>query len=149
MRPLLSLLLVFFTAVNAIHDSLINKIRKHFSSFKPEAIIDVGANTGAFSANLRKHFPEAAILMVEASTYHDSKLKTVAEELGNAEHRIAVLSSKAGTVVQWFQNDQNPSGTGNSMYRVRQLGQHHVLVSHKERMMLIARNFCHHFVSLL
>ncbi len=131
MRPLLSLLLVFFPTVNAIHDSLVRKIRKNFSSFKPEAIIDVGANTGGYTESLRKHFPEAAILMVEASTYHDSKLKTVAEELGNAEHRIAVLSSKAGTVVQWFQNDQNPSGTGNSMYKVRPLGQHHLLVRHE------------------
>jgi hypothetical protein len=118
MRRPLSLVLVLLVIVNASHDNLISNIASRFRDFHPEAIIDVGANTGAFSADLRKYFPDAAILMVEASTHHDSTLKQMAERIGNAEHRIAVLSSTAGTVVPWFQDDANPKGTGNSMFRV-------------------------------
>ena len=119
-RPLI-LVLIFLVTIHAGHDKLMSNIASQFRDFHPEAIIDVGANTGSFSADLRRHFPDAAILMVEASTHHESTLQQRVEQMGNAEYRIAVLSSTAGTVVPWYQDESNPQGTGNSMFRVSAL----------------------------
>jgi len=120
-RPLILVLVSFLVRIHANHDKLMSNLASHFPDFHPEAIIDVGANTGSFSADLRKHFPDAAILMVEASTQHESTLRQRVEQLGNAEYRIAVLSSTAGTVVPWYQDESNPQATGNSMFRVSAL----------------------------
>jgi hypothetical protein len=126
--PLLPVVLLLLaaswaTTVHALHDALISNINKHFQgTFTPEAVVDVGANVGKFSTSLRKFFPQASILMVEASLHHDDTLKKVAETLGNADHRITVLSGNAGEKVQWFHSADNVEGTGNSMFRVSVAG---------------------------
>ena len=135
-RPLI-LVLIFLVTIHAGHDKLMSNIASQFRDFHPEAIIDVGANTGSFSADLRRHFPDAAILMVEASTHHESTLQQRVEQMGNAEYRIAVLSSTAGTVVPWYQDESNPQGTGNSMFRVSALSISHSAIQQNDSLLTI------------
>jgi FkbM family methyltransferase len=83
------------------------------TGFIANAIVDVGANVGDWTREVRGIFPSSKALMVEATPMHDGTLQNVANQIGNAEHKIAVLSSKDNETVHFYQTGD----TGNSMFR--------------------------------
>ena len=112
----LSLALPFFGSyVGAKHDEAIAKVQKKFPKFVPRAMLDIGANEGAWTREFHKRYPSTKILMLEASPQHNSSLTKVVTDLGHdkAEFHINVLSGTAGETVEFFQG----GNTGNSMFR--------------------------------
>ena len=95
--------------------SLINRIKQKNPDWTPNAIVDVGANKGDWSRGIRAIFPTAKLLLLEATPMHDTTLKAVVKDLGNAEYKIGVVSSRAGEIVAFYQG----RNTGNSMFRAR------------------------------
>lgn len=119
MASLRTVMLLFALLSDAVtseeNPSLVVMLRriKNKTGFEPNAVVDVGANYGDWSRAARKLFPQAKILMVEATPMHEKNLKKAAQEIGNAEHRIAVVTARDGETVQFFQG----KNTGNSMFR--------------------------------
>src|SRR3569832_1788504 len=56
-------------------------------TLEPNAVVDVGANFGDWSRSARQLFPNAKILMVEATPRHDTNLQAAVNEIGNAEYK--------------------------------------------------------------
>lgn len=83
------------------------------AGFKPRTIVDVGANRGVWSTKARGLWPDARILMLEASDQHNETLHNVASKLKNAQYQIGVLSEKDGEEVDFFDGGD----TGNSMFK--------------------------------
>lgn len=92
---------------------IIENLKESYPEWQPNAIIDIGANQGAWSEEARFYFPNAKLLLLEATPKHEDKLKEVTMELGNAEYQINVLTGKTGDTVEFFQD----GNTGNSMFR--------------------------------
>jgi FkbM family methyltransferase len=93
---------------------MLSKVRDRTGgSWKPDGIVDVGANTGEWTREVRGLFPDAKILMVEATPMHEDTLRRVAEDVGNAEYRIAVCTARDGEKVGYYQG----KNTGNSLFR--------------------------------
>ena len=115
MKQSLLFLPFLVVVVHSFHDHLMERIKTRYPDFIPHAIVDVGANKGWWSKSVRDHFPEAAMLLVEASPRHDETLRRVVDEIGNAEHQIGVLTAVEGETVNFFQEEAK----GNSMFRVR------------------------------
>lgn len=92
---------------------LLSRISKQFPDFVVKSIIDVGANKGLWSEDVRKIFPEAFILMLEATPSQLPLLTTVQKKIGNAEIHIAVLSDAPNQTVLFYQGGD----TGNSMFQ--------------------------------
>ncbi|HEV7990221.1 MAG TPA: FkbM family methyltransferase [Gemmatimonadaceae bacterium] len=61
--------------------------------FRPNAIVDVGAFVGEWSATAHEHFPGAAIAMLEARPTQRAVLQQVADTLPDAEVVIALLGA--------------------------------------------------------
>ena len=70
--------------------------------FAPNGIVDVGAHDGLFARTARRVFPRARILMVEALPEKESVLRTVARDLGHADHAIALLGEDDGEAKPFF-----------------------------------------------
>ena len=110
------LLLLFqfllFTASFAMDDNLIFVLRGQTPEFIPEAVIDIGANKGKYSAFVRRMFPQTSILLIEADAMHEQKLSQFCEGKEGVEYKIAILSSSVESV-PWY----GGGDTGNSMFR--------------------------------
>lgn len=99
--------------------SLLRELHKAYPDWQPRGVIDVGANAGGWSRKAREAFPNAKIFMVEAFEQQDQGLRKVVQEIGGeniATHRIAVLSSRDGDTVKFYQSDTGFT-TGNSMFQ--------------------------------
>lgn len=111
--PIFSLLLLFLPLASSL-DVLLRSLKKYHPDWEPQAIVDIGANRGKWSTAAREHYPNAKILMLEATPVHGPTLVGVASQIGNAEHQINILSGKTGDTVDWFEGGDT---TGNSMFR--------------------------------
>lgn len=94
---------------------LASNLKKAYPLWSPRAILDIGANEGKWSTNVRKVYPESKILMLEASDQHVKSLKNVVQSIGNAKYRIEVCSERDGDVIPFYFNPK--ASTGNSMFR--------------------------------
>ena len=92
---------------------LMSRIKNKFPDFVVNTIIDVGANKGEWSRDVRKIFPEAFILMLEATPKQLPVLTSIQNQIGNAETHIAVLSDAPNQTVSFYQGGD----TGNSMFQ--------------------------------
>lgn len=106
-------ILLCLPSASSMHEKMISNMRRQFPFFEPDNIVDVGANRGLFSSGSRPLYPNATILMLEATEMHDETLKKVAQEIGKAHYKIAVLTGTAGERVKFYQNPG--AHTGNSM----------------------------------
>lgn len=116
--PLLVLLLAVVLpshhVVNAIYpQGLLTLLKQHYPEWEPNAVVDIGANVGAWSHRVRVNYPDTRLLMLEATPKHEPALKEQVTKLGNAEYQITVLSGTTGDTVEFFQD----GNTGNSMFR--------------------------------
>ena len=83
--------------------------------FQPRGILDIGANSGQWSAIARVIFQDAPIVMIEAQPVFNPQLKSMTAALGNASHHIALLGEEIGMAP--FHIVQFPGSTGSSLLR--------------------------------
>lgn len=82
------------------------------NGFRPDLIVDIGANIGDWTLAFSPVFPEANILMIDALHECEGALSKVATRLGTrASYRICVLGSRSGDVVPFYK-----LGTGSSIF---------------------------------
>lgn len=110
-----SLLSTQYLARAANELQLLANLKRDYPDWKPNAILDVGANAGNWAKGARDLFPDDKIMMYEATPRHNQTLAEKAKEMGNADYRIAVLSEREGDKVEFFQD----GNTGNSMFKER------------------------------
>lgn len=70
--------------------------------FAPTGILDVGAYEGHFSRGARQVFSQAYILMIDALAEKGPILADVCQQVGNADHLIAVLGDREMEVTPFF-----------------------------------------------
>jgi len=100
------------------HDSfgtLVSNLKRAYPDWSPRAILDIGANAGTWSTNIRKEYPDSKILMLEASDQQIPALEATVADIGNAKYRIAVMSATDGDVIPFYFNPN--ANTGNSMFQ--------------------------------
>jgi FkbM family methyltransferase len=94
-------------------ENLIFVLKGQVPEFIPDAVVDVGANKGKYSAFIRRMYPSTSILLIEADSMHDNQLKKFCDGKVGVEYRIALLSSHMEESVPWY----GGGDTGNSMFR--------------------------------
>jgi len=95
--------------------TLVRNLKTSYPDWSPRAILDIGANAGTWSTNVRKEYPDSKILMLEASDQHITALEATVANIGNAKYRIAVMSANDGDVIPFYFNPK--ANTGNSMFQ--------------------------------
>ena len=102
------------TSVGPSKEQLISRaLKKKHPTFQPRFILDIGANVGYWTTGIRQVYPNAQVLMLEASPDKNDVLKKVTQELNSVEFKITVLSEKKNETVKFFQGGD----TGNSMFQ--------------------------------
>ena len=91
-----------------------------YLGFKPWGILDIGAHNGDWSRNIRNVFPNTYIMMIEALEEKTETLAEACQELGNADHKIALLADVPDKPMDFFVVSA-PTGvgfvqTGSSVY---------------------------------
>lgn len=79
--------------VPSLHWSLQNMKRLGFT---PSFVVDIGAYEGYWTRDFLEVYPEAKILMLEAQSSKEEKLKMVCRDFSNTDYHIALLSSEDG-----------------------------------------------------
>jgi FkbM family methyltransferase len=74
-------------------------------------VLDIGAFEGNWSKMLKKIFPNANILMIEANLEKEQKLKNI----GN--YKICLLGSEDGKKVNYFKCQKHGKETGNTVFK--------------------------------
>jgi FkbM family methyltransferase len=86
-------------------------VRLRSKGFQPSSIIDVGAYEGNWTRVVRRVFPDAPVLMVEAQPAKRPNLEKVCRELPGVRYEQALLGRDRGQSVPFFE-----MGTGSSMF---------------------------------
>jgi FkbM family methyltransferase len=111
----LSVLLCFPVLTFAVEENLIFVLRGQVPEFVPQAIVDIGANKGKWSAFVHRMYPSAPILLLEGDAQHEERLSKFCADKQGIEYQIAVLSESDDATVPWW----GGGDTGNSMFRER------------------------------
>ena len=77
----------------------------------PHRILDIGANVGQFRTQASATWPGSYIFSIEASTACEPFLKKLTDDY------IICMLAKDGLEYDFFQRKNDPTSTGNSMYR--------------------------------
>lgn len=73
------------------------------SGFKPDWIIDVGANVGDWARMARAVFPNAAISMFEGNPENNAALARAQQQLGpNASYKLTLLGASNAQAVEFY-----------------------------------------------
>lgn len=86
----------------SLHRSLQNVKRLGFS---PSFVIDIGAYEGYWTRDFLEVYPDAKILMLEAQSGKEEKLKMVCREFTNAQYHIALLSAEDGKEYSFIESE--------------------------------------------
>lgn len=112
--PLLFILQSFNGVTAGIYpQGLLSLLKQQYPDYQPNAVVDIGANVGAWAHRVRVNYPDAKLLLLEATPKHEAALQAKCQEMGQAEYQIVVLSGTTGDTVDFFQDGD----TGNSMMR--------------------------------
>lgn len=106
-------------------------------NLSPKTILDIGANVGEFANASRVLWPDAKVTMVEANKNCEEPIKAFLNE-----YYIEVLGSEEGKDVDFFMTSENPTGTGNSIYK--EVSTHYAddkLIIDKRKMKTLANLF--------
>lgn len=104
-----------FTAIGAAEVDIAGLARLSHCGFRPEGILDVGANVGSWATAASSVFPAAAVLMVEANAAHAPAL----QRTGFA-FEIALIGNSSEEQVTFYRRGgagEGDLGTGDSMFR--------------------------------
>ena len=85
--------------------------------FTPGAILDVGAYNGDWSRGIRRLYPDAYLLMVDGLAEKKPVLSQVCNEIGNADHVIALLGADERDNTSFFVVNFSGMQTGSSKYK--------------------------------
>jgi FkbM family methyltransferase len=88
--------------------------RLYDAGFRPNGIIDIGAHYGEWSKDIRRIFPAAPILMVEAKEEERARLTGIAAAIRNASCEITLLGTTARQNVEFHVH-----GSGSSIFSER------------------------------
>jgi len=88
--------------VPSLHRSLQNIKRLGFA---PSFVVDIGAYEGHWTEDFLEVFPGTKILMLEAQTSKEEKLKKIGDRFKNVHHYIALLSAEDGKEFAFFENE--------------------------------------------
>jgi FkbM family methyltransferase len=88
--------------VPSLHWSLQNIKRLGFS---PSFVVDIGAYEGNWTEDFLEVFPGTKILMLEAQTSKEEKLKKICDRFKNVYHYIALLSAEDGKEFAFLENE--------------------------------------------
>jgi len=81
------------------------------NGFSPATIIDAGAHVGDWTRMIKKIFPKAQVLMIEASPKKEIYLQTVRKEYPQSvDYAISLLGAESRTGVEFYE-----MGTGSSI----------------------------------
>jgi len=78
---------------------LLKMFKRNYPDWNPRAILDIGANAGAWSTSVRNQYPDSKILMLEASDAHIPALEETVYNIDNAKYRIAALTAHDGDLI--------------------------------------------------
>jgi FkbM family methyltransferase len=95
--------------VPSLHWSLQNMKQLGFT---PEFVVDVGAYEGYWTRDFLEVYPETKILMLEAQSSKEEKLKAVCREFNNAHYHIALLSPEDGKELSFIESETASHITG-------------------------------------
>lgn len=79
--------------------------------FRPTNVLDVGANVGAWTGEMKGIFPDATYLMVEGNEQHRGRLQSV-----GAPFEISLVGKAPGNLT-YYRRRNDAMGTGNSVYK--------------------------------
>jgi FkbM family methyltransferase len=112
-RCLLPICFVLWNIISSVAaENLIFILKGQVPEFVPEAVVDIGANKGKYSAFIRRMYPTTSILLIEADSMHEDTLKKFCDGKEGVEYQIALMSSSIESV-PWY----GGGDTGNSMFR--------------------------------
>jgi FkbM family methyltransferase len=77
--------------------------------FIPEFAVDVGAFNGEWTKMFKRIYPAAKVLMVEAQESKKDELLTTAQMLTDVDFSIALLGSKKGEEVNFYESETTSS----------------------------------------
>jgi|TARA_B100001093_G_scaffold420648_1_gene412640 FkbM family methyltransferase len=79
--------------------------------FDPKTVLDIGANVGQFHSNAKSIWPESYIFSIEASDACEPYLNEITNDY------LICLLTKDDTKYEFFSRKNDPTCTGNSIYR--------------------------------
>lgn len=88
--------------VPSLHWSLQNMKRL---GFNPSFAVDIGAYEGYWARDFLEVYPAAKILMLEAQSTKEEKLKMVCSDFSNAQYHIALLSPEDGKEFSFIESE--------------------------------------------
>jgi FkbM family methyltransferase len=100
------------TALWHLQDVAYTRLRDR--GFTPGGIIDIGACSGEWSRSTRKIFPQTPILMIEARSEEEQRLKVAAKDIGRASYAICLMGADKAASVPFVVSD-----TGSSVFAER------------------------------
>ncbi len=88
--------------VPSLHWSLQNMKRLGFT---PSFVVDIGAYEGYWTRDFLEVYPDTKILMLEAQSSKEEKLKAVCSDFSNAQYHIALLSPEDGKEFSFVESE--------------------------------------------
>eukprot|EP00523_Entomoneis_sp_CCMP467_P010825 CAMPEP_0168726736 /NCGR_PEP_ID=MMETSP0724-20121128/4820_1 /TAXON_ID=265536 /ORGANISM="Amphiprora sp., Strain CCMP467" /LENGTH=326 /DNA_ID=CAMNT_0008773555 /DNA_START=3495 /DNA_END=4475 /DNA_ORIENTATION=- len=91
--------------------AVLERLKEHYPTWQPQAVIDVGANVGCWTIRSHRVYTQSKFLMLEA--FDDFEVHLKKQKSPQVDYRIGVLSEEDGKKVQFYQRGD----TGNSMFQ--------------------------------
>jgi FkbM family methyltransferase len=73
--------------------------------FTPSFVVDIGAYEGYWTRDFLEVYPNTKILMLEAQSSKEEKLKAVCRDFSNAQYHIALLSPEDGKKFSFIESE--------------------------------------------
>ena len=104
--------------VPSLHWSLQNIKRLGFT---PSFVVDIGAYEGYWTEDFLEVFPGTKILMLEAQTSKEEKLKMVCDKFKNAQYHIALLSPQDGKEFSFHESETSSHVTSDITFATKKI----------------------------
>ena len=99
---------LFNSIETPLKESRLSLIGKYF---KPQSVLDIGANIGQFYNECKEVFPDSKYHLIEGNNICETELKNL-----EVDYTISLLSDDIKEVNFWMRTD-DPFATGNSIYK--------------------------------
>lgn len=87
-------------------DAAMRAIAKRNHGFR--TVVDIGASTGIWSAQLMRHFQNCQYLLIEAMASHEPALRSFCASHANAQYVLAAAGERPGKI--FFETSDDPFG---------------------------------------
>ena len=103
-----------FAALRDPHNAFFVKLKA--LGYKTKVAVDIGAYEGHWTLALKRTFPAARVLMIEAQPGKTEVLAAVAAKLENVSHRNCMVGDRSEGDVAFHVMDTPCGSTGSSIY---------------------------------